>query len=185
MSKRAKIIITIAILGVLALLVWLIVAGRRSALPATSAPSASPPLGGGTPPPSGGSFTPSATLRTGAPALDAFVRSFAERYGSFSNQSGFANLKELLPFMTEELRKESEKLVARATTANAPYAGTTTKALAIKEQQVGDSAATFLISTQRRESTAQNPNTKVYYQDLELSLLKIGEEWKVNRAVWK
>lgn len=182
MSWRAKIIIGIVIVAILALLVWLIVAGRRSILedlPVASTPAVSPSQ----------SIQPVRSLqppsRTGAPALDAFARSFAERYGSFSNQSGFANLKELLPFMTEELRQESEAMMARATTANAPYSGTTTKALAIKEQKVEDSAATFLISTQRRESTAQNPSARIYYQDLELFFLKIDEEWKVNRAVWK
>lgn len=87
--------------------------------------------------------------------------------------------------MTEELRKEAEVMISRGVSASVAYSGTTTKALSVKEQKVGDSAATFLISTQRRDSTTQNPAAKIYYQDLELSLLKVGTDWKVNRAVWK
>ena len=184
MSFRAKIIIIIVVGVILALLIWLMVAGRRTIQTVSSPPfldrsESSQPSSPTT------LLSTSPALRTGTPSLDAFARAFVERYGSFSNQSGFANLKELRPFMTEALRQEVEAMMASGASANIAYAGTTTKALTIKEQKVEKRSATFLISTQRRESTAQNPNARVYYQDIELSLLKAGDDWKVNRAVWK
>ena len=187
MSWRAKIIITTAAAVVVALLIVLIVAGRRTAqsIPTSSLTANpllnSPPLS----PPLSPALPLGVALRTGTVSLEVLARSFVERYGSFSNQSDFANLQELLPFMTGALRQDALARMARPASAGAAYAGTTTKALAIKEQKVSEASATFLITTQRRESTAQNPSARVYYQDIELTLLKIGEDWKVDRAAWQ
>ncbi len=114
---------------------------------------------------------------------------FAERFGSYSNQSSYENLSDLLPFMTENFKKWAQgKVNEQLQKAYQPiYQGVTTKALSysmgIFNEQTG--IAEMTVSTQRREMIGSTANTKIYNQDVTLKFVKTDDIWLVDHAEWK
>lgn len=121
--------------------------------------------------------------------LLVMVRPFVERFGSYSNQSEYENLQELLSFMTPRMRAWAEGKIRERQAGETPslYKGVTTKALAHKvislNEQVGQ--AEFLVSTQRRESVGSVGNSKVFTQDVIIKLVKEDSVWLVDGAFWQ
>ncbi|MDO8582225.1 MAG: hypothetical protein Q7S16_05135 [bacterium] len=134
-------------------------------------------------------ITPVVSGTPTAPSSDILdvSRSFAERFGSFSNQSNFENVQGLKPFMTPTMRTWADAFVRDATAkadSNAPYYGITTRTLEAVAGSVQEGSATVLVKTQRREVKG-TASPRVFYQDLSLTLKKIGGEWRVEKATWK
>lgn len=196
MSIRAKFFIILGV--VIAFILFVIVllsrsGGEKVPVEVPSVRSQGIPETGATPPsaPSPESppaVTPRVETRGTTDAL-ALARSFAERFGSFSNQSNFENIRELTSLMTPLMRLTSDRLVADArakTTPNAPYYGITTRALAsrVTAMDDGTGVADIVVSTQRRE-VKDRATPRVFYQDLALTLKRVEGEWRVERAEWK
>ena len=117
------------------------------------------------------------------------VRPFVERFGSYSNQSEYENLQELLSFMTPRMRTWAEGKIRERQAGETPslYTGVTTKALAHKVTSLNEQAgqAEFLVSTQRRESVGSAGNSKVFTQDIIVKLVKEDSVWLVDGAFWQ
>lgn len=198
MSRRTKIIILVIIVLVVVAMVWiLLVSRRRTTSPPPPTPAAAGPAIPSLPtPPAAPLSTAGAGAGGTAPltgpaaevGVEVLARSFVERYGSYSNQSNFENLENLYAFMTGRLRRESEAFVSkqRAVRTGVPavYAGTTTRVLSVKTLAKSAGEATLRAMTQRTETQAGNP-PRVYYQDIELTMKNVGEEWRVDTATWK
>lgn len=119
--------------------------------------------------------------------LKRLAASFAERYGSFSNQGDFENLKELKVFMTDSMAREVDAYIAEAGargTATPAYVGMTTRALSSTIDSFNESAgtATVTVNTQRQEVTSAG--TRVFYQEIGLDFVRSGEIWEVDSAQW-
>ena len=153
-------------------------AGSPSAIPAL------PPVRPATP--LGAVASPAAKVEIAQAGIEAFARSFVERYGSFSNQSKYENLEDLYPFMTARFQKDTEATVsaARAKPSGAltEYSGVTTRVMSVKKNSVSGNSAQLIIATQRQNS---GTNSGITYQDIELTLLKIEGQWKVDEATWE
>jgi hypothetical protein len=121
--------------------------------------------------------------------LVALTLPFVERFGTFSNQNNFENLKDLFPYMTEEFRKKSELLIQQAVDKPFPqaYTGVVTKALSYKVISANQDAGRgeFLVTTQRREYIGTPTNFKVYTQDIAVTFKKEDSVWLVDGAAWK
>ncbi|MEK7648796.1 MAG: hypothetical protein AAB400_02645 [Patescibacteria group bacterium] len=121
--------------------------------------------------------------------LASIALPFAERFGSYSNQSSYENLSDLLPFMTEDFKKWAQgKINEQLAKPYQPiYQGVTTKALSYSmkmfDEQTG--IAEMAVSTQRREMIGSPANTKIYNQDVTLKFVKSDDIWLVDRAEWK
>ena len=122
------------------------------------------------------------------------ARNFAERYGSFSTDSRFSNLKELKDFSTPKLQSEMEEVITNEA-ASQEFYGVSSRAMKVEILDSSENAATVLVSLQREESKAGQDNF-VYYQDLKLSLVKsgspraesrgeAGESWLVDEVEWE
>jgi len=123
-------------------------------------------------------------------SLKAIAATFTERYGSFSNQSNFNNLDDLLPLLTVKMRGTIDAMVTaeRAqAVADSPYYGITTQALVITitsyDEALGRAEVT--VNTQRAESKGTTQNPRVFYQKIDLKLAKSGDSWKVDEARWQ
>lgn len=121
--------------------------------------------------------------------LTKMSSAFAERYGSYSNESDFENLEDLMTFMSSSLKSKTENFIREKrveASAQAIYYGITTKSL--KTELISFSPetgrATFKVSTQRQEIIGSSANARVYYQDIELEMIKEGGVWKINKAIW-
>lgn len=126
--------------------------------------------------------------RTRADLL-AFALPFAERFGSYSNQSNFENLSDLMPFMSESMRSWAKEKINSAKNTPTPtlYKGTTTKAIShtVLGLDTERETAEIRVTTQRKELVGTSANFKVYNQDLLLNFVKEDGTWLVNSAVWQ
>jgi len=122
--------------------------------------------------------------------LRRLAASFVERYGSYSNQSGYANIRDLKIFMSRAMQAWAEDYLEQARRKNAAtdiYYGITTKAVTVETKQFDEYAgnAEFNVKTQRKESMGVGANARSFQQEAEIGLIKEGGVWKVNRVAWK
>lgn len=121
--------------------------------------------------------------------LVALTLPFVERFGTFSNQNNFENVKDLFPYMSESLKKKSELQIQQAADKPFPkaYTGVVTNALSYKTVSIDEGAGSgeFLVTTQRREYVGTPTNFKVYTQDISVTFKKEDSVWLINSATWK
>jgi len=117
-------------------------------------------------------------------------RSFAERFGSYSNQSNYGNIEDLEIFMSVKMKKWAEEYVTNLR-ANNQYSGNfygiVTKALVEPEISsfAPDSGQVDVLVSTQREETSSDGDPKVYNQDIKISFIKTGGEWLVDSAIWQ
>lgn len=117
-------------------------------------------------------------------AAETLARYFVERVGSYSNQSNFQNLTDMLAFMTPRMSAWADTLKKQAAPGGA-YRGTTTKALTvtITDWKPGTSA-NIAVGTQRQEMQ-DDGGDRLYYQDAEIMMIFKDGNWFVDSLVWK
>lgn len=197
MSRRAKILILIALLVLIVLVILAIILGRRQgarrqgdmASPAQTSSPGIPLLPAPQPRGPLGAVAPHEQGERARSDVIAYARSFTERFGSYSNQSDFENLESLYPFMTARLRRETESYVAAQRSLGATvapsYNGITTSVINVATLAQNPTDMQFKLTTQRRQSGGNLRAPQVYYQPIEMTVVKEGEAWKVDRAEWK
>jgi len=112
---------------------------------------------------------------------------FAERYGSYSNQSNYENLIDLKYFMSARMQQivDSKITVRNLNKTDVIYYGVTTRAISAEIQQINFSQATVKVKTQREEFYGADVNSKVSYQDILISFIKQDGVWKVDSVEWQ
>jgi hypothetical protein len=113
---------------------------------------------------------------------------FAERFGSYSNQSGFENFKDLEPSMTDAMKAEAHKLATELEKTHGNYIeyySVATKALKTEMIKYDESAghAEIKVTSMRQESKAKS-ELRNFYQDLSVGMAMEGKNWKIESAVW-
>ena len=195
MSRRNKIILviifTVIFLLIIILIWWLLTRGKPQAL--TNKPAniegqlqipADLPMGGSQAIIDVSQPTSEQKLAAG---LRAIAVTFAERFGSFSNQDSSSNLVSLSAISTARMKSflEDHK-ESQAAAGGEQYYGVTTKSLLaeITDQNEDSGQAEVLVSAQRQESKGTTANPRVFYQDLVVKLVKVGDDWKVDFVEW-
>lgn len=117
-------------------------------------------------------------------SLQQVAATFAERYGSYSNQSNFQNLRDVMPLVTDSFRRTLEARIAAGTSASGEYNGVTTRALQSSVAVRGSGSAEVAVKTQR-ETTVGTSEPTTSYETLTLTFELVGQTWKVDAAVWK
>ena len=123
---------------------------------------------------------------TNANDLSKIAMAFAERFGSFSNQSNYSNISDLQISMTDSMRAWSNTYIQQLTAQyknNGAYYGITTHALISTVSSFDDKTgrAEIVVTTQRTESDKSAP----YNQKLDLRFLQVNGEWLVDNAHWE
>jgi len=119
--------------------------------------------------------------------LQKMGMAFAERLGSYSSDSNYANLLDLKLFMSPEMSDWADSYV-KTLQANrdkdSQYYGISTIAVSGEITSFDNEAGTAVgqISTQRNELRGSNSNT--FIQKLNIEFTKINNEWKVSSASW-
>lgn len=110
---------------------------------------------------------------------------FAERYGSYSNQAAYQNLRDLMPQMTTRERAEIENYITAHPIPAASYLGTTTKVVRTEITAQTPDHVSLTVFTQRIDATSNDPQSRIYYQTAQVELVKSGLTWLVDKFVWK
>ncbi len=120
--------------------------------------------------------------------LEKLASLFAERLGSYSNQSEYGNLVDLKVFMTESMSGWADSYIAKAkaeSNYDGVYRGVMTRAISAEISDLNDSSGTAkaVVHTQKVESSDVSDNV-VYYEDLSIGFKKEGPVWLVDDARW-
>ncbi len=110
---------------------------------------------------------------------------FTERYGSFSSQADFQNLRDLFGQMTNNMQQKTETLIKNTKLDSTTYSGITTIVTSSTIKEQNDSSATVEVKTQRVQSTAENLRARVYQQEATLKLVRQDLKWLVDDFSWK
>ncbi len=121
--------------------------------------------------------------------LRKIALSFAERFGSYSNQSNYGNIEDLKIMMTSKMQDWADGYVASLKSQdkdNAVYYGITSVAISGEVKKFDDKAgaAEILVSTQRREVVGSG-EPKIFTQDVSIIFEKVNDDWKVASATWQ
>jgi hypothetical protein len=123
--------------------------------------------------------------------VERMAKSFAERFGSFSNQSNFSNIVDLKIFMSEKMVVWADNYIKtnqKNNVASQVYYGITTKALSTVVGNFSDQKgeAKVTVQTRRREAVGStNNSSKLYNQDILINFVKEKGMWKVDSAYWQ
>jgi len=121
--------------------------------------------------------------------LKRIASSFVERYGTYSNQAGYDNIKDLEIFMSRSMKSWAsdylEQAIANSSNTEIYY-GITTKTVVVESVlfSVDLGQAQFNIKTQRQESIGTGSNIRKFQQDASIKMIKEGGVWKVDRVTW-
>lgn len=122
--------------------------------------------------------------------LKRLAASFTERFGSFSNQAGYQNIKDLKIFMSSSMADWADRYITdeiAKNTSKTIYYGISTKAVATKMEDLDleNGTAKISVSTQRTEATGSTSNTTRFAQNIMINLVKEKGAWKVDSANWQ
>lgn len=187
--KRAILIVASVAIFLIALIIVIILLMRRVSGPA-STPSAT-----GTPaiqdqaavkaPGLDPLNPPAAAASPGRTAAAQMAELFAERYGSYSNQGDYQNLRDLLPIMTDSYRKSAETYLASApSSAGQAFEGVTSVKIST-DIRAFDAGAAVVAVTLQQEKTSGSAVSTVAYRTLRLELVKVSDDWRIAAAAWE
>jgi hypothetical protein len=131
---------------------------------------------------------PASVPAPGVVSASTVARTFIERFGSYSSETNFANVDDIMALATPGYQEELRGIVAgyRRQFANqTQYTGVSTYVISVKTSNESDSTASFLITTQREEAVGTPGNTTVRYQDADISLIKSGDNWLIDDLRWQ
>jgi hypothetical protein len=117
-----------------------------------------------------------------------FASSFAERFGSYSNQGEYKNFDELDPFMTDTLKKWAVTYKDSLKKQNADtsiYYAIETKVISNVVNNLDEEKGEIMFKTQRQEFKTSLTNPRVFYQNVLIKLVKMDKDWKVDGAYWQ
>ncbi len=116
--------------------------------------------------------------------VTSLSKTFVERYGSYSTEANFQNLRDVLPLMTSSFAARTEQFISTAKTPS-EYYGVSTDVITVNvEVMEEDESAIVLITTQREEAKGLPGNVSIKYQDVRVEYLFESGSWKVNSADW-
>lgn len=188
MSRRSKLII-ILVLILLALLLLIFLLFRLFAKPAP-APAPVPQANEQLPASNEAVIPPSQQQaqeeRVSSASVQSLSKTFTERYGSYSSESHFENLTDVMGLMTDSFAAETQAYIDTAKTPP-EYYGVTTHVISIDVTAMDETAgtATVTVETQREEATGSIQNVTVKYQTLVLTMVQIDGQWKISSATWE
>jgi hypothetical protein len=120
-------------------------------------------------------------------AIKRLCKNFADRFGSFSNQSGYTNINDIKPFMSIKMQAWGDNYIKEQlskSSSSTDYYSITTKALIVNFTDQTPEKINAVVKTQRMEIKGAATKLAISQKDLKLVLIKEGGEWKVDGATW-
>lgn len=192
MSLRARIfiIVSVVVLLVLAISMFLIVKNKNKTTDTTPPPNTNTSLPGT----NGGTQSDVQVLidkglpaKTPTPleveqnAVEQFAKIFVERYGTYSTDNEFQNIKESQALVTKSLwSRIGAGINTKESSQN--FVGLTTKVMSTRLADWGSDQATVELKTMRTEDKSGVVSNR--YQNATVGMVKEGGVWLANTLVW-
>lgn len=113
------------------------------------------------------------------------ARTFVERFGSYSTESDYQNVEDVLTLATAGFQDELEQLAIDARRSeNGLYYGVSTQILTVATESESDTVAVLRFTTQREEAAGSPGNVSIRNQDILVTLEKVGDGWLVSSFEW-
>ncbi len=192
MSLRARIfiIVSVVVLLVLAVSIFLIVRNKTKTVdttPTTNTNTTLPSTNDGSPSSVQALIDKGLPAKTPTPleveqnAVEQFAKVFVERYGTYSTDNEFQNIKESQPLVTKSLwSKISTGINAKET--NQDFLGLTTKVMSVRLASWEPNQATVELKTMRAED--KNGVISNRYQNATVGMVKENGVWLANALSW-
>lgn len=193
MSLRARIfiIISVLVLLILGISVFLVVRNKNKTVsPQTNTPAGTDTGSNGQ---VGGQAQTGTQIPDGLPAKTAtpleaeknsvvqLAKVFVERYGTYSSDNNFQNIKEVEVFVTPALWTKISTPMNAKTTAQS-FVGMTTKVVSMDLTSWAESKAAVELKTTRTEE--KNGVVITRYQTATVGMIKAGSSWLADKLVW-
>ena len=195
MSLRARIfiIISVVVLLILSVSIFLVVKNRNSGnvnVPATTPDTgnintnnpSNPASGAGTVVPTGSPVKPLTSLEVEQNGVEQLAKIFIERYGTYSTDNEFENIKEAQSLVTKSLWSKIS-LGIGVKNPNAGFLGLTTKVVSVSMISWSDSKADFDLKIMRNENKSGVVTTR--YQNVTVEMIKENGTWLADSLTWK
>lgn len=195
MSLRARIfiIISVVVLLILSISILLVVKNRNSGKVNTSASTpgdsntntnnpSNPAGGAGTVVPSGSPVKPLTSLEVEQKGVEQLAKIFIERYGTYSTDNEFENIKESEALATKSLWTKIS-LGINVKNQNSEFLGLTTKVVSATRVSWSDSKAVFDLKIMRNEN--KNGVASNRYQNVTVEMAKENGVWLANNLIWQ
>lgn len=181
MNRKTEVIIAVAIIVALILVLVFLLRSPEKVSTVKPTPVEAPDVAADSVPAVAEQDIPAAQEVSAA----TMARVFGERFGSYSTESGYENIDDVLPLATDALQRTLQTLAEDARNdADSTYYGVSSRIITVKNEVTTDTTATFLITMQREESFDTPGNTSVRYQDIRVSVVFEEGKWKVSDFVW-
>jgi len=121
-------------------------------------------------------------------SLSYLARMAAERLGTFTNQSGYLSISDLLPMMTQNMKNWVEETYLPKLKKDYPFNGLLYRVTSVSPVaniiSQTENKATLVVENQRTEKYGDNEE-KSFFQDLKLEFVKINNNWLIDGAYWQ
>lgn len=117
--------------------------------------------------------------------LESLASSYAERFASYSSDAKFKNLQDLKILSTAKMQSFIDNFIATSSIGADGYEAQEAKALNNQLIYLKDNQAVVVVSLQLSKSLGEQATPTISYSKVELKVVKVGDEWKVDEATWK
>lgn len=119
-------------------------------------------------------------------AVQVAAMTFAERYGTYSTDAPYENLKRLTTLVTASFAAELQASINQGALPGAGgFYGVTTRALSAAITSASENLAAVKVAVQRQESTNRQGTPTLSYTALNLTLDRSNGAWLVSGARWE
>ncbi len=113
------------------------------------------------------------------------ARTFVERFGSYSTESDYQNVEDVIVLATLDFQDDLERMaIAARQSDNGLYYGVSTSILTVSIESETEASASIRFTTRREEATGSPGNMSSRNQDIIISLEKVGDGWLVAGFEW-
>jgi hypothetical protein len=120
--------------------------------------------------------------------IKSVAKNFAERYGTWSTHNKSENFESAKVYTTSRMENIIEDFIInneKLSNDYEGYYGVTAKALSVKILNLEDTSASLSVSVQQLETSGENLDENISYENLNLELIKYNDDWFVDYAEWE
>ncbi len=116
-------------------------------------------------------------------AAQSLARIFVERIGSYSSQSNYQNIDDLMDLMTARVQDWAQGLKTEQNTDE--YTGVTTRGLSLKTISFNEKRNAVIEVSAQRQYSADDKEDSIEYQKAQVHLVYTAGEWLVDGIFWQ